>query len=198
MATINLRPWREERRDRLKREFFQITGLFAAAAIGLCVAWQLVLSSWISNQNQRNSMLEAEITNLDQKVKEIQELKKKKEGLIDKIRVIQGLETSRPAIVHIFDELAKTLPDGVYYTKIERKATKISIQGTAESNQRVSTLMRNLDESPWFESPNLTKVVANPALGEQGNDFTLTVDITQSGDTTTDNKASAKPAGKTK
>lgn len=192
MATINLRPWREERRERLKREFLQVTALFAAFALGIWFMWNLVLNTWINNQNSRNQMLEAEITSLDQKVKEIQELKRDKDALIDKIRVIQGLEGSRPVIVHLFDELAKTVPDGVFYTKLERRGTKILIQGSAESMQRVSTLMRNLNESEWFENPNLTKVTANTTLGEQGNDFVLTVDISMPG-ADEDDAGKAKP-----
>jgi len=177
MATINLRPWREERRERLKKEFVQITGLFFIAAVAVWFGWNLAVSSWVSHQQSRNQLLQSEIESLDKKATEIRELKAKKVDLIDRMKVIQGLQGTRPIIVHLFDELAKTVPDGVYYKRIERKGMKISIEGAAESNQRVSTLMRNIDESEWFANPNLTKVQANKTLGEQGNDFYVTFDI---------------------
>jgi len=177
MATINLRPWREERRERLKKEFVQITGLFVVAAIAIWFGWNLAVNSWISHQQSRNSLLQSEIESLDKKAKEIRDLKARKVDLVDRMKVIQGLQGTRPIIVHLFDELAKTVPDGVFYKTIDRQGMKISVYGAAESNQRVSTLMRNLDESEWFANPNLTKIQANSALGEQGNEFYITFDI---------------------
>jgi len=177
MATINLRPWREERRERLKKEFLQITGLVAFAAVAIWFGWNMTINSWVSHQQSRNQMLESEISSLDAKAKEIVALKAKKADLADRMKVIQALQGTRPMIVHVFNELAKTMPDGVFYNKIERKGSKIFVEGTAESNQRVSTLMRNISDSEWFANPNLTKVVANTKVGEQGNDFVLAFDI---------------------
>lgn len=177
MATINLRPWREERRERLKKEFVQVIGLFAFAAVAIWFAWNLAVNSLVSHQQARNKILETEIVSLDKKAKEIRDLKAKKVDLVDRMKVIQGLQGTRPIIVHLFDELAKTIPDGVYYKSIDRVGMKITVTGAAESNQRVSTLMRNIDESEWFANPNLTKVQANTSLGEQGNDFFVTFDI---------------------
>jgi type IV pilus assembly protein PilN len=110
-------------------------------------------------------------------VKEIDDLKKKRTEMIDRMKVIQSLQGTRPLIVHVFDEIVQKQPDGVYFSKIERKDNKIFINGTAESNNRVSTLMRDLEKSEWFENPLLTKVQANPALGEQGTDFNFAVDV---------------------
>lgn len=177
MATINLRPWREERKERLKNEFLATAGLFAGLGLAVVIGWHMVVSGMVDSQSERNRMLSTEISSLDKKIKEVNELKKQKADLVERMKVIQGLQGTRPLIVHVFDALAKTLPDGVFYTELERKGDKIFVGGTAESNQRVSTLMRNLDESEWFEDPNLTKVVANTGFGEQGNDFMLTVDI---------------------
>lgn len=181
MATINLRPWRAERRERLKREFINITGVFAIAGVLVWFGWSTVVNGLIKNQNERNKMLDSEIKSLDLKVQEINELKDKKADLVERMKAIQSLQGTRPVIVHLFDELAKTMPEGVFYKKIERKGSKIFVEGTAESNQRVSTLMRNLDESEWLDNPNLTKVVANKSVGEQGNDFVLTFDISTPG-----------------
>jgi len=177
MATINLRPWREERRERLKKEFIQITVLVAITAGAIWFGGFVAVNSWVSSQQSRNQMIENEISSLDKKVKEIQELKAKKADLVDRMKVIQGLQGTRPLIVHIFDELAKTVPDGVFYTKLERKGSKVFVEGTAESAQRVSTLMRNIDDSVWFASPTLSNIVADPKVGEQGNDFVLSFDV---------------------
>src|SRR5689334_18075225 len=103
MATINLRPWREERRERLKKEFIQITFLVAMVAGAMWFGGFVAVNSWVSSQQSRNQMIESEISSLDKKVKEIQELKAKKADLVDRMKVIQGLQGTRPLIVHIFD-----------------------------------------------------------------------------------------------
>jgi type IV pilus assembly protein PilN len=177
MAKINLLPWREERREELKKEFLVILGGVAAAAIVLVLIWQSISQSQIENQEARNKFLQEKISELKEQVTEINELKAKREQLIERMRVIQELQGTRPEIVHIVDELVRTVPDGVYYTSIERKGQKISIKGTAESNNRVSSLMRRLDASPWFSDPNLISVKANPGYGDQANDFELTITL---------------------
>lgn len=179
MATINLRPWREERRERLKKEFLQVSGLVLVAALAVWFGWNQLVSGWIGYQKSRNDVLSKEITVLDKKVEEIKELRDKKADLIARMEVIQGLQGTRPKIVYIFDQLAKTVPEGVFYRKVELKDKKIFVSGTAESSQRVSTLMRSIDESEWFENPNLNKMVANTVISEQGNDFDLTFDISK-------------------
>ncbi len=178
MATINLRPWREERKERLKKEFGQVTLLFVIMAALIWGVWNRAVDSIIDHQESRNRLLQTEIDSLDQKVKEINELKRKKGDLIERMKVIQGLQGTRPLIVHLFDELAKNVPDGMFFSTVSRKGTQVTIRGTAESNSRVSSLMRSLDESDYFSDPNLTKVTSNSDLGEQGNDFVLTVHIT--------------------
>lgn len=179
MATINLLPWREQRREELKKEYFIILGLFAAVAIITVFGWQFLLSSDITYQQDRNRFLEQRITELQEQVKEIQTLKEKKQALIERMKVIQALQGDRPAIVHIFDETVRTLPDGVFFTFMQRNGNTLHIKGTAESNNRVSSLMRSLDASEWFANPNLQVVVANKALGESANNFEMQVTITQ-------------------
>ncbi|HEY9034703.1 MAG TPA: PilN domain-containing protein [Pseudomonadales bacterium] len=178
MATINLLPWREERRAELKKEFFIITGVVAGIAVAIIFFWQMVLAAQISNQQGRNSYLQTNINELNQQVKEIADLKKKKAELVSRMEVIQSLQGNRPEIVHIFDEMVRTLPDGVFYNDISRAGKALNIRGTAESNNRVSSLMRQLDASDWFADPNLTGVTANRAAGEHANDFQLRVKIT--------------------
>jgi type IV pilus assembly protein PilN len=179
MATINLRPWREERRERLKKEFIQVSGLVLVGALACWFGWNQLVSGWTDYQKSRNDVLSKEIVLLDKKVEEIKTLRDKKADLIARMGVIQGLQGTRPKIVYIFDQMAKTVPEGVFYRKVELKDRKISVSGSAESSQRVSALMRNLDESEWFENPNLSKMVANTSIGEQASDFNLTFDISK-------------------
>lgn len=178
MATVNLLPWREERRAELRKEFFVITGVVAAIAIAIVFGWQLVLTAKIDDQNGRNAFLQERINELNRQVKEIADLKQKKAELVSRMEVIQSLQGNRPEIVHIFDELVRTLPDGVFYNDITRNGGSLSIRGTAESNNRVSSLMRQLEASEWFAEPNLTGVTANRSAGEHANDFQLQVKIT--------------------
>jgi type IV pilus assembly protein PilN len=178
MANINLLPWRQERREKLKKEFLIIFGAFAAVAVVVVLLWQLLLTTAIANQEKRNSYLTDRIKELDLQVAEIAALKKQKQELVERMQVIQSLQGNRPEIVHIFDELVRTLPDGVFYTSVIRTAADISLIGTAESNNRVSSLMRQLDASEWFASPSLKLVKANKAIGEQATDFSMTVKLT--------------------
>jgi len=137
----------------------------------------MTIAGLIDHQKQRNEKIQNEITLLDKKVSEIEALKKQRSDMIDRMKVIQSLQGTRPLIVHIFDELVNKLPDGVFFSRIERKGDKILISGTAESNNRVSTLMRDLNNSEWLRNSVLTKVQANPSFGEQGTDFDLSVDV---------------------
>ncbi len=178
MATkINLLPWRAERREQRKKEFFVILGGFVAAGFVAFLIWLFAIDGLIEHQDARNQKLQAAISVLDKQIVEIVALKKQRAEMLDRMKVIQGLQGTRPQIVHVFDELVRRLPDGVFFTKVTRKGGLISINGTAESNSKVSALMRSLSESEWFVDPTLAKVVANPAVGEQATDFNLTVDI---------------------
>lgn len=177
MPNINLLPWREERRKELKNEFFAILG---AVGLGgtLCVtfAW-LVMNFSIDHQRDRNDFLQKHISELESQVKQIKELKSRRAELLERMKIIQNLQGNRPVITRLFSELVTSLPDGVYFSKIALKGKQLSIIGTAESNNRVSSLMRKLDKSEWFQNPNLTQVKANPEYGEQASDFTMSVNL---------------------
>ncbi len=177
MATINLLPWREERREELKKEFLILLGLVASISAAIIFGWQTLLNNSIDHQNARNQVLQRAISQLDEQVREIEALKKHKKELVERMKVIQSLQGNRPAIVHIFDEMVRTLPDGVYFKSIVRNGDKITIIGVAESNNRVSSLMRQLDGSEWFTAPNLQEVKASKELGGTGNDFVMVVNI---------------------
>ena len=178
MAKINLLPWREERRQELKKEFLVILGGVAVIAVALVMLADMLVGGAVSSQEGRNGYLQQNIDELSKQVKEIRELEKRKKELLDRMKVIQELQGNRPIIVRIFDELVRTLPDGVFYKKLERKGNTITLSGIAESNNRISSLMRNVDKSKWFESPNLTSVKANPDYGDQASEFGLSFKIT--------------------
>lgn len=177
MARINLLPWREERRQELKKEFLAILGGTVVFALVVMLLTDRVYSAWIDNQNNRNTYLQQNIDELNRQVAEIKELEAKRRQLLDRMKVIQDLQGTRPLVVHVFDELVRTLPDGVFYQSLVRTDQKIEIVGTAESNNRVSSLMRQLDKSDWFENPNLTSVQAAADFGEQASAFKMAVQI---------------------
>ena len=177
MAQINLLPWREERRQELKRDFLVTIGLVVALGVGLLLLADRIVDGNIQYQNARNEHLTDSIKLLDRQVAEIRELQKKRNQLLDRMRVIQELQGNRPIIVRVLDQLVRTVPDGVFYTNLQTKGKTITIRGVAESNNRVSSLMRRLDGSEWLANPNLDAVKAAPEYGDQANTFNLTVQI---------------------
>lgn len=175
MSKINLLPWRDEYRQEKKKEF---TIVFAGSCIlaALCAyMWIGSVETSISDQNARNRILQGEIAALEKQVTEIAELKRRKAELLDRMRVIQDLQGTRPVIVRYFDELVRSVPDGVFVTSLTRKGNIINIEGVTESNNRVSAFMRKLDGSEWFSAPNLNMVQAAPKFGEQASEFKLSV-----------------------
>ena len=160
MPSINLRPWREEERAKRQKEFIALLVAMAVAAGGLFFLWTNHVDSLITEQKARNSYIKTSMAVLDKKTKEIAELKKKREQLLSRMKVIQDLQGTRPVIVRVFDEMVKTLPDGLYYTSLTKKGAGLSIKGISESNNRISGLMRSFEASDWFASPNLRDVKA--------------------------------------
>lgn len=198
MAGINLLPWRAERRKQKQQEFFSITALSLLVTVGILAFVHLQISGMIDNQNKRNEYLQSEITLLDRKIKEIEELEAKKKRLIAKMEVIQQLQMSRPEIVHLFDELARTIPEGVLLTDLTQTDKLLTINGIAQSNSRISVYMRSLDASPWLQDPVLSEIVAQQELNKgkkdiRGNKFTL--QVKQSSETK-DSKDSKNNKGK--
>jgi len=177
MAHINLLPWREWERERKKKEFFgNLAGVFVLGAV-LVFAGGWMLDSNIEYQNSRNGFLENKIADLDKKIAEIAQLEQQKKDLEERMALIQELQGNRPVIVRVFDELVRTLSKGVHYNKLEMASGSLKVAGTAESNNRISSLMRNLDESEWFRSPNLRSIKEDPDnsdYGPQASTFDLT------------------------
>ena len=177
MAQINLLPWREERRQILKKEFLASIALVLAIGAGLVMLADRVVNSQIDNQNARNEYLAENIKELDKQVAEIRDLQKRRNQLLDRMKVIQELQGNRPIIVRVLDQLVRTVPDGVFYSKLSTVGKQITISGVAESNNRVSSLMRRLDASDWLANPNLDKVQTEPKFGAEANTFVMTVDV---------------------
>lgn len=171
MARINLLPWREERRRQLTQEFTRQTVLAAvfAAALG-GYGWYHV-NGLIDDQERRNDYLEQQIQVLQEEIREIEELESTRQQLLARMNVIQRLQQRRPQIVHLFFEIADTLPDGVYLKKVTQKGDKLQVAGRAESNARVSSYMRKLDASPWLTDPQLQVIQSGDDRAI--NDFTL-------------------------
>ena len=184
MANINLLPWREKQREERKQMFIVQLGITVALAAMVIVVLHLMVKSSIDNQAEVNATLRKEITTLDNRLTEIRQLQDQKKALTARMAVIQQLQGNRPVIVRLFDELVRTLPDGVYYNSITRTNDSISLEGVAESNNRISALMRDLDASEWFAEPNLLGVTAvngpeTPGAQQNtSNKFQLTVKVT--------------------
>lgn len=165
MPRINLLPWREELRKQRRNQFFAGLGIAAAAAGVLLIASYFIFDSVIDHQGDRNKLLEQEIAVLDQRIKEIIDLEQQKERLLARMQIIEQLQRSRPGIVHVFQELVETLPDGVKLTSVKQTGKRLEMVGTAESNTRVSALMRNIDKSEWLGSPDLEVVEVKASRG---------------------------------
>ncbi|MCY1405157.1 Fimbrial assembly protein (PilN) [compost metagenome] len=179
MARINLLPWREQRREERKQRFLVVLGAVLAGAAALVFAGDQYLNAAIEQQSARNDFLNKEIAVLDARIKEISELKQRRQQLLERMKTIQDLQGNRPIIGRVFDQLVRTLPDGVHFTELKMTDKNIAIKGAAESNNRVSTLMRNLDASEWLTTPNLTEVKAVTAgTVDQANVFQLSVQQT--------------------
>ena len=158
MPRINLLPWREEERRTRQREF----GVAAAGAViggvAIIMLTMLAYSQMISAQESRNSRLTTEITELEKSIEEIDGLERQKERLLARMEIIDRLQKSRPEVVHLFDELVRQLPDGVYLTGMKQTGARIEIRGVAQSSTRVSALMRQIDASEWLTDPEVERV----------------------------------------
>lgn len=160
MAKINLLPWREERRKSEQRQFNVMLGLAAVAGLVLSALVYLYYSGQVTGQNQRNELLRQEIAAVEVKIKEIEELDKRKESLLARKKVIEELQGKRYEMVSLFTELAKTIADGAQISTIRQSGSDLVIQGRAQSNARVSSYMRNIMASPVVSDPDLTVIEA--------------------------------------
>jgi type IV pilus assembly protein PilN len=163
MPRINLLPWRDELRTQRRNQFYFALGAAAGGAAFALLVSNLIFSSIVSHQGDRNARIKEEIALLDLRIEEILDLEDKKDRLLARMAIIEELQRSRPGIVHVFEELVETLPNGVYLTAVKQSGQNIELVGSAESNTRVSSLMRKLDESDWFTKPDLEVVEVKAA-----------------------------------
>jgi type IV pilus assembly protein PilN len=172
MPSINLLPWRQELRQRRRKEFlYGIVGAVLLAAVITLVA-NLAVSSMIDAQNRRNELLKAEIAELDKAIEQILALEEEKNRMIARMEVIDTLQASRPEVVKLFDQIVSTLPEGVYLTSVKQSGKKLEFNGVAQSSTRVSAFMRNLDAAESLSSPEL-KVIQTGGGTNPGAQFTL-------------------------
>ena len=171
---INLLDWRTELNNLRKQQFLAMLGLGAALAIGgVFVVWYGV-SDAIEYQQERNRFLQTQIAEMDKKIKEIEELEKVKANLLARMKVIEQLQASRAAMVHFFDEILNTLPEGVYLKSLRQAGASVTIDGVAESNNRVSAYMKNIESSRWFAEPRLVIINTKDVNKRRRSEFQLT------------------------
>jgi type IV pilus assembly protein PilN len=196
MPRINLLPWREQERKVRRREFMVAAGGAVIASVVLIGVGKLLYAGWTDAQIEKNNILKKEIVKLDAQIADIQDLETRKQRLVARMEIIEKLQRKRPEIVHLFDEIVKTVPEGVYLTQIKQTGNKLEIHGVAQSSTRVSTFMRNIDSSVWMDNPVLLVVESAKDTPTGGSNFTLTSDVVgvdlENGGETTVKKVAAK------
>ena len=177
MARINLLPWRAERRKQRQKEFGVMLGASALAGLLLWFLFNMYYNAQISGQKERNRFLEQEIAEVDKKIVEIEALDKQRARLLARKEVIEQLQANRSQMVHLFDSLVRTIPDGVILTGIKQEGEKLTLEGRSQSNSRVSTYMRNLEGSGWMTKPDLSIIEARDGVAGLPYAFTLSVQL---------------------
>jgi type IV pilus assembly protein PilN len=182
MPRINLLPWREEERKRRQREFgVALAGGVVSAAL-VVLATIFVYSQMIDNQLARNDRLTAEIRELEKSITEIDGLERQKERLLARMEIIEQLQKSRPEIVHLFDEVARQLPEGVYLTGMKQTGNRVEVRGIAQSSTRVSALMRSIDSSEWMTDPEVDRVETTQSGASRQAEFVVYLRQVNQGD----------------
>jgi len=180
MIRLNLLPHREQKRQARKRQFVSLSISISILALAIIALVHVALSARIENQESRNRLLKTEIAKLDSQIKEIDKLREQTQALLARKQVVETLQTNRTDAVHLLDQIVRQLPDGIYLRSVKQVDTKVTLIGFAQSNARVSTLMRNIESSPWLQRPELVEIRSVPAPGQAGarvNEFTLNLQI---------------------
>lgn len=175
MIRLNLLPHREQRRQARRRQFVSLAISLSILALAVVALGHVVLSNQIENQNSRNNLLKAEIAKLDAQIKEIDKLREQTLALLSRKQVVETLQTNRTEAVHLLDQIVRQIPDGIYLRSVKQADARVTLVGYAQSNARVSTLMRNIESSPWLERPSLVEIksVSLPGGAGRANEFTL-------------------------
>ena len=166
---INLLPHREQKRQARQRQFISLALSLGVLALAVVALVHGVLAAQIENQRDRNNLLKKEIAKLDEQIKEIDRLRDQIQAVIARKQVVETLQANRSEAVHILDQLVRQLPDGIYLRSVKQQGAKVTISGYAQSNARVSTLMRNIEASPWLTKPELVEIKLVPAPGVAAN-----------------------------
>lgn len=175
VTNINLLPWREELKQKRKAQLRNTVFFGWVVAAGLAYLMVMYWDGRIDHQNGRNQYLQNEITSLQETIKEIDNLKEQRDEIVDRLEVIQELQSDRSQIVHVFDDLVQKMPEGVYLDQINKRGSTLDVQGFAQGNARVSSLMRNLDASSWFKAPQLQIVKNTNQSGLELSQFNVTI-----------------------
>ena len=173
MPSINLLPWREAERKKRQRDFGVAMAGAVVAGIAVIMLTMLAYSQMISAQDARNDRLTNEIAELEKSIEEIDGLERQKERLLARMEIIEELQKSRPEIVHLFDEIVRQLPDGVYLTGMKQTGSRVEIRGVAESSTRVSALMRQIDASKWLTDPEVERVETKQSGSSRQAEFVV-------------------------
>ncbi|HUG79091.1 MAG TPA: PilN domain-containing protein [Burkholderiales bacterium] len=180
MARINLLPHREERRQRARQHFYVLAGGTAILGAVIVFAMHTFYAAKIERQDDRNRFLKGEISKLDKEIAEINKLKDEIQALLARKQIVETLQADRAQTVHLLDQLVKQMPEGVYLRSISQKGLRVNLIGYAQSNARVSTLMRNIESSPWLEQPVLVEVKAANVEKKRVSEFTLFLSLKRS------------------
>jgi type IV pilus assembly protein PilN len=178
MAKINLLPWRTERRKLREREFYMMLGAAAVVAVLVVFVWVWWMNARLDNQDSRNAYMKDQIHQLDDKLTEIKRLEETKSKLLARKTIIEQLQANRSQMVHLFDELVKTIPDGVRLNTMKQNGDTLTLTGVAQSNASVATYMRNLDNSQWLKRSDLQQTIAKGNDKRDRFEFALTVKLT--------------------
>ena len=179
MIRLNLLPHREQKRQARRREFVTLSIGLAILAAAIVALGHVVLGNQTDNQNSRNALIKSEIAKLDEQIKEIDKLREQTLALLSRKQIVETLQTNRTEAVHLIDQVVRQLPDGIYLRLVKQSDNKVTLIGYAQSNARVSTLMRNIESSPWLEKPALVEIksVQLPNVAGKVNEFTLTLQV---------------------
>jgi type IV pilus assembly protein PilN len=197
MVRVNLLPHREQKRQARQRQFVSLAIGLAILGIALVGLVHIVIAARIDDQHSRNELLKTEIAKLDEQIKEIDRLHDQTQALLARKQVVETLQANRTEAVHLLDQLVRQLPDGVYLKSVKQNDAKVTLVGFAQSNARVSTLMRNIEGSPWLTSPELVEIRSVPLDKQKVNEFTLTLLVKRAApatDTTVTAPGKAPPA----
>ena len=170
---INLLPHREERRKRARQHFGVLAGLAAIVGIAIVGAMHIINAQRIDAQSDRNAFLKSEIAKLDKQIDEIKKLRDEIAALLARKQVIETLQADRAQTVHLLDELVNVMPEGVYVRSFRQRGMRVNLVGYSQSSARVSTLMRNIDASPWLERPELVEIRASNVANKRVSEFNI-------------------------